>query len=98
MKYLLDTSIWLWSVTRSERIGPPGRTLLDGGPVELYFSAASVWEISIKWALGKLALPDRPAAYLPGILAEQGIRPLQVTQTHALAVSVLPRHHNDPFD
>jgi PIN domain nuclease of toxin-antitoxin system len=98
MKYLLDTSVWLWSVTTPLRISEEGRNLLDSGHEELYLSAVSAWEISIKWASGKLHLPDRPARYVPKFLAVQGIQPLPITHTHALAVSELALHHRDPFD
>jgi PIN domain nuclease of toxin-antitoxin system len=98
MKYLLDTSVWLWSLTASERINKKARQLLASGREELYLSAASSWEISIKWALGKLQLPEPPRSYVPKRLAAQGIRPLAITHTHALAVSELPTHHSDPFD
>jgi PIN domain nuclease of toxin-antitoxin system len=98
MKYLLDTSVWLWSLTASQKINPRGRRLLASGKAELYLSAASSWEISIKSALGKLPLPEPPAQYVPKRMAAQGIRPLPITHTHALAVSDLPVHHSDPFD
>jgi PIN domain nuclease of toxin-antitoxin system len=98
MKYLLDTSVWLWSLTASERINKKARQLLASGGEELYLSAASSWEISIKWALGRLQLPEPPGSYVPKRLAAQGLRPLAITHTHALAVSELPTHHSDPFD
>lgn len=98
MKYLLDTSVWLWSLTASERINAKGRQLLVNGGEELYLSAASSWEISIKSSLGKLRLPEPASSYVPKRLAAQGIRPLTITHAHALAVSELPAHHNDPFD
>ncbi len=98
MKYLLDTSVWLWSLTASERISKKGRALLASGREELYLSAASSWEISIKSALGRLHLPEPPVSYVPKRLAAQGIRPLSITHTHALAVSDQPAHHSDPFD
>jgi PIN domain nuclease of toxin-antitoxin system len=98
MKYLLDTSIWLWSLGATERINQRGCELLADGTQELYFSAASSWEISIKMALGKLQLPESPVNYVPRRLADQGIRPLPIMHQHALAVYALPMHHQDPFD
>ena len=98
MKYLLDTSVWLWSLTASERLNQKSRHLLSSGSEDLYLSAASSWEISVKSALGKLQLPEAPARYVPKRLAAQGIRPLSITHAHALAVSELPLHHSDPFD
>jgi PIN domain nuclease of toxin-antitoxin system len=98
MKYLLDTSIWLWSLALPEKINSRGRRLLTSGRDELYLSAASSWEISIKFALGTLRLPEPPAQYVPKRMADMGMRPLPITHTHALAVSDLPMHHSDPFD
>lgn len=98
MKYLLDTSVWLWSLTFPEKINSRGQRLLAVGEGELYLSAASSWEISIKFALGKLPLPEPPAQYVPKRMASLGVLPLPITHTHALAVSDLPMYHSDPFD
>jgi PIN domain nuclease of toxin-antitoxin system len=98
MKYLLDTAVWLWSLAEPERINDLAREIIGDGQTELYLSAASSWEISIKSALGKLPLPEPPARYVPKRLAAQGIRPLPITHSHALAVADLPLHHRDPFD
>jgi PIN domain nuclease of toxin-antitoxin system len=98
MKYLLDTSVWLWSLGSVDRINKQGRDLLADGKQELYLSAASTWEISIKAALGKLRLPESPVSYVPTRLTQQGISPLPILQRHALAVYELPMHHTDPFD
>jgi PIN domain nuclease of toxin-antitoxin system len=61
-------------------------------------SAASAWEIAVKFALGKLPLPEPPAAWLPDEVAANGFTPLPISVEHALAVAELPRHHADPFD
>ena len=98
MKYLLDTVVWLWSVGPTERIGRAGLEILSQGSQEIYLSAASVWEISIKARSGKFTLPEEPARYIPDRLAKQGIRGLPVNQTHAIKVYDLDLHHNDPFD
>jgi PIN domain nuclease of toxin-antitoxin system len=98
VKYLLDTSVWLWSLTASERISPEGRELLVRGRREIYLSAASSWEIGIKSALGKLRLPEPAISYVPKRMAAQGLRPLPITHSHARAVSELPPYHSDPFD
>jgi PIN domain nuclease of toxin-antitoxin system len=98
MRYLLDTSIWLWSVGSVERINRVGRELLADGKQEFYLSAASSWEIGIKAASGKLELPGSPVTYVPKRLVDQGIIPLPILHQHALAVYDLPKHHTDPFD
>lgn len=98
MKYLLDTSVWLWSVGPIERINRRAREILADGKQEIYFSAASAWEVSIKMALGKLYLPETPEIYVPKRLAAQAIQPLPILHHHALRVYSLPLHHEDPFD
>jgi PIN domain nuclease of toxin-antitoxin system len=98
MKYLLDTMVWLWSVGPSERIGTAGLKVLANVEEEIYFSAASSWEIAIKAKLGKFQLPEDPGRYVPKRMAEQGIRSLAVNQIHSLRVYDLPLHHFDPFD
>jgi PIN domain nuclease of toxin-antitoxin system len=98
MKYLLDTMVWLWSVGDTDHIGRRGLEILNRGDSEIYFSAASVWEIAIKTQIGKFQLPDPPGRYVPKRLAEQRIVTLPVTAIHALKVYDLSLHHNDPFD
>jgi PIN domain nuclease of toxin-antitoxin system len=98
MKYLLDTMVWLWSVGSPEKIGKAGLEILSSGDEEVYFSAASSWEIAIKAGLGKFRLPEEPVRYVSKRLAEQGIRSLSITQSHSLKVYDLPLHHDDPFD
>ena len=98
MRYLLDTSIWLWSVGSVEKINQVGRELLADGTQEFYLSAASSWEIGMKAASGRLDLPGSPVTYVPQRLADQGIIPLPILHQHALAVYDLPKHHSDPFD
>lgn len=98
MRLLLDTQCWLWMRTAPERFSAGARELLIDGDTELLLSAASSWEIAIKYALGKLPLPEPPAHYVPGRLREDSIEPLAVTHVHALRVAELPHHHRDPFD
>jgi PIN domain nuclease of toxin-antitoxin system len=98
VKYLLDTVIWLWSVDSIEKMNEACRKILENGREEIYFSAASAWEVSIKAGLGKLHLPSSPAQCVPAFMAKQGLRPLPVTHLHAVKVYDLPPHHHDPFD
>ena len=65
---------------------------------QLFLSAASAWEIAIKYALGKLPLPVPPAEYVPSRMERSDTTALAVTHEHALRVSGLPPHHRDPFD
>lgn len=98
MRYLLDTSILVWSLSEPERLNDRALQVLQNGKEEIFLSAASAWEIAIKSASGKLQLPDSPSKYVPSRMTALGLRPLHITHSHALAVSGLPSHHQDPFD
>jgi PIN domain nuclease of toxin-antitoxin system len=97
VKLLLDTHVWLWLQYAPERLSRALALAEDPGN-ELLFSAASSWEIALKWALGKLPLPEPPATYVPTRMVTSGVVPLAVEHRHALAVATLPLHHRDPFD
>ena len=64
----------------------------------MYWSAASSWEVSIKYALGRLPLPETPEQFLPVELGKNRIESLSVIDVHAFQAGRLPRHHGDPFD
>ena len=102
MKLLLDTHILLWAAFDSPQLGEgrlsaATRRLLEDEKNELVFSAASIWEVTIKNALGR---PD--FRFDPGLLARSlvgnGYTELRVSSPHAVAVADLPDHHRDPFD
>jgi PIN domain nuclease of toxin-antitoxin system len=61
-------------------------------------SAVVSWEIAIKVQVGKLQLPEPPAAYMAARIERHGATPLPVEHAHALRVGELPLHHRDPFD
>ena len=98
MKYLLDTSVFLWALARPSKLNRQARDLLSNEREGLFLSAASSWEISLKFRLGKLELPEPPAKYVPKWMLNWGISGLDISHLHALAVGELPLHHQDPFD
>lgn len=98
LKVLLDTQAWLWIQVSPERFSREALELVEDLRNELLLSAASSWEIAIKFALGKLALPEPPAEYVPARLELSGTKALGVEHRHALHVATLPHHHRDPFD
>jgi PIN domain nuclease of toxin-antitoxin system len=83
---------------QSKRLSEQVRALLQDRENELFLSAASSWEIAIKYALGKLPLPVPPLEYVPSRMETSGTSPLPVHHSHALHAGDLPRHHADPFD
>jgi PIN domain nuclease of toxin-antitoxin system len=98
VRILLDTQVWLWMIAAPERLRAESRALLASSEPELLFSAASAWEIAIKYGLGKLTLPAPPDAYVSRLMLQSQVTPLVVHVRHALHVAALPLHHRDPFD
>jgi PIN domain nuclease of toxin-antitoxin system len=94
---LLDTHVFLWMQAEPEKLGS-ARALIEDDRTELFLSAASSWEIAIKWALGRLPLPEPPDHYVPNRMRLSAIAALAVSHHHALGVATLPPHHGDPFD
>lgn len=95
---LLDTQVWLWMLAAPERLSKRSRALVALPANELLLSAASAWEIAIKYGLGKIQLPETPWEYIPRLVTRTGVTPLPIHQRHALHVAALPPHHRDPFD
>ncbi|MCY3930628.1 MAG: type II toxin-antitoxin system VapC family toxin [Acidobacteria bacterium] len=98
MKYLLDTHCWLWMQTEPHRFDALLMAALESSATSKFLSAASAWEIAIKYAVGRLPLPEPPADYVPERMRLNQVKPLPITPAHALAVATLPPHHRDPFD
>ena len=91
---LVDTHALLWSIGDVDRLSRPALEVLSEGAVPAYVSAASVWEIAIKRAVGKLKAPDD---LLERVQAASFVE-LSVTSAHAVLAGALPHHHRDPFD
>jgi len=98
VRVLVDTQCWLWMQAEPDRFSSETRKLLLDPDNELFLSAASSWEIAIKYALGKLPLPEPPSSYVPSRLRSSGVIGLAIEHAHALHVESLPPHHRDPFD
>jgi PIN domain nuclease of toxin-antitoxin system len=81
-----------------DRLSRRARGIVEDADNELFLSAASAWEIAIKFGLGKLQLPEPPDRYVPSRLTTLRTTPLAISHEHALRVSALPAHHRDPFD
>lgn len=94
MKVLLDTHMLLWWLSDDRRLPTPVADVVADGSVDVAVSAATVWEIGIKRALGKLRAP----ADLLEQIREQQFTPWPITLEDGAAAAELPRHHEDPFD
>lgn len=100
MRLLLDTHILLWRLVGSERLSAAAIALMDDEASQLYASAASVWEVAIKWSLRKGAPDDMPISGkdFAAALTETGLPILPIEPAHAAALDDLPLLHRDPFD
>lgn len=96
MKLLLDTQVLLWAAGQPERLSARARKLLSDPENELLFSAASLWEVAIKSALGREDFQVEPRLLRRGLL-DNGYVELPVTSEHAVGIDALPPHHKDPF-
>jgi PIN domain nuclease of toxin-antitoxin system len=97
LNLLLDTHLLLWAAGEPERLSAKARALLLDPGNQLLFSAASLWEISIKNSLGRADFKADPRR-LWRMLLVNGYRELPVTSEHTVAVNELPLLHKDPFD
>ena len=97
MKLLLDTQILLWAAGQPARLSAAARKLLNDPRNELLFSAASLWEITIKKTLGREDFRVEPRLLRRGLL-DNGYVELPVTSQHAVSIDGLPPLHKDPFD
>src|SRR5688572_6171495 len=97
MKLLLDTHLLLWSAGQPERLSARARTLIKAPENELFFSAASLWEVVIKRALGREDFKVDARLLRRGLL-DNGYSELTIGSEHAIALESLPSLHKDPFD
>ena len=97
MKLLLDTHLLLWAAGDPGRLSTDARTLLEAPENELIFSAASLWEIAIKCALGRQDFQVNARILRRGLL-DNGYGELPISTEHAVAIDALPPIHKDPFD
>ena len=97
MKLLLDTHLLLWAASAPDRLSSSAREWIEDQANELFFSAASMWEIAIKRGLGRSDFRVDTRLLRRGLLAN-GYTELQVTGEHAVALEGLPLLHKDPFD
>ncbi|MGH9596763.1 MAG: type II toxin-antitoxin system VapC family toxin [Edaphobacter sp.] len=97
MKLLLDTHLLIWSAWTPKRVSPAAHALIKNPDNELFFSAASLWEIAIKQSLEKDDF-QVDALLLRRGLFENDYSELPVSSDHAIATRALPHLHKDPFD
>ncbi len=98
MNLLLDTHVLLWWLADDPRLGIVCRERIGDPATRVVVSAASAWEIAIKYQIGRLTLPGPPEAWFEEEQARNGFEGLPVGIADSLAAGALPIHHRDPFD
>lgn len=98
MKILLDTHIFLWYISGDQRIPESMLGEIRQPENEVYLSVISLWEVIIKYQLGKIPLPETPEIYLPTQRQKHMIQSLDVNEACVKRLADLPAVHRDPFD
>lgn len=97
MKLLLDTHLLLWAAGEPDKLSDEALRLIEAPENELFFSAASLWEIAIKSSLGRSDFVADARVLRRGLL-DNDYSELPVVSEHAVAIIGLPAIHKDPFD
>jgi len=97
MKLLLDTHLLLWAAGDPDKLSREARALIEQTENELFFSAASLWEVAIKSGLGRTDFCVDARLLRRGLL-DNGYSELPIVSEHAVATDGLPAIHRDPFD
>jgi len=97
MRILLDTHVLLWALGEPRKLSARTRERLEDPESEVLFSAASIWEVSIKSSIGRVAFSAKPGE-IASAAASSGFTELPVRADAAALVADLPLHHRDPFD
>ena len=98
MRILLDTQIFLWAITGDKRLSKAHSAAYLDQTNDLYLSVASIWEMLIKYELGKLPLPSPAADYILRQMETNRIAMLAIRAGHLVEFEKLPPYHRDPFD
>ena len=93
-RVLLDTKVLLWWLAGNSQLGRETRTIVADAETEVFVSAATIWEISIKLELGKLKAPKN----MEREVEREGFSKLAITLSHGQLAGSLPKIHRDPFD
>ena len=96
MKLLLDTHVFIWWLDAPEKLTVEELEFIKNTDNTVFISAASIWEISIKKAIGKLVFPDNCNTL--DAINQSYFLPLPINAKHAQFIETLPQYHDDPFD
>lgn len=94
----MDTHAFLWFVLDDQRISNEAKSIIENSKNEIYFSAASAWEIAIKIKLARLKIKGEFETFIIDQLSTNSFVPLSISISHSLYTHRLPQVHKDPFD
>lgn len=97
MKLLIDTHVAIWFITEDKQLPNKVKTLIEDCTNECFVSIASLWEMGIKYSLGKLDL-KADLEKIFELKDQSGLTVMPITLAHILTNSILDFHHRDPFD
>ncbi len=98
MNLLLDTHIFLWFIENNPRLSDEIKNLIEDESNLSYLIIASLWEMSIKYNLGKLKLEPNYDKFVEQEITTSSLKLLNISLEHLRINAVLPFHHKDPFD
>jgi len=98
MRILLDTCEFLWLVSGDAKLSVSVSAAIRNPNNQVFLSAISFWEISVKYNLGKLPLPQPPALFIPRQREQHLITSLSLDEAAVVHLAGLPALHRDPFD
>jgi PIN domain nuclease of toxin-antitoxin system len=98
VRLLLDTHTFLWWLAGENALSPAARKAIGDEKNTIFVSAASAWEITTKYRIGKLPGVASIVGNLGEIIADQGFTALSISLQHGEVAGTLPGPHRDPFD
>jgi PIN domain nuclease of toxin-antitoxin system len=98
VKVLLDTCTFLWIISDDDTLSPVSREIFSDPSHEILLSAISVWEILVKYSLGKILFPTPVDQFIPQHRERHGISTLALEKAAIGHLPKLPALHKDPFD
>ncbi len=98
MKLLLDTCALIWLASEPDKLSSAAQKAIDDPTSILHVSQASLWEVILKHATGRLFLPEAPRPWWESQVSRWGLVELPITAEALFVSSELPTHHKDPFD
>lgn len=98
MNILLDTCEFLWLISGHSKLSWKALSAILDAQTRVFLSTVSFWEISVKYGLGKLVLPEVPSLFIPRQRELHRIESLSLDEESIAKLSGLPKLHRDPFD